>query len=48
MCICIVGWIDIRDLFIHDAEMKKELWNTQLVTVTPEHSVDNQEVDRRV
>ena len=39
----LVGWIDIRDLFIHDAEMKlSEFMNTQLVTVTPE--VDQEEV----
>ena len=39
----LVGWIDIRDLFIHDAEMKlSEFMNTQIVSVTPE--VDQEEV----
>ena len=39
----VIGWINIRDLFIHDAEMKlDEFMNSQVVMVTPD--VDQEEV----
>nr|WP_245538928.1 CBS domain-containing protein [Streptococcus ovis] len=41
----VIGWINIRDLFIHEAEMElNELMNSHLITVTTE--VDQEEVAR--